>query len=68
MRPEEIIIGRTYAGGKNGDLRVAVSYGADRNFICFAPPNKRLPYGGFLSTTCVSIKAFAKWATAEVFG
>lgn len=66
MRAEDIKPGRTYRGGKNGDQRAVVRYGAHEGFVCWAPERERLPYGGFVNTRCTSTAAFAKWATEEV--
>lgn len=66
MKVEDIKIGATYAGGKNGELRTVVRWGASMRWVCWAPTRKRLPLGGFLDTRCTKTASFAKWAEEEV--
>lgn len=61
----DIVIGGTYSGGKNGDLRTAVRWGSSEAWLCWAPTRERLPLGGFVRTRCTSTAYFAKWATAR---
>ncbi|AFU86713.1 hypothetical protein D869_gp201 [Caulobacter phage CcrRogue] len=62
IRIEDVQPGFIYRGGKSGALRQVVSYGANESFVCWANPHDRLPYGGFLNTTCTSRASFARWA------
>ncbi|AFO71610.1 hypothetical protein Ccr29_gp242 [Caulobacter phage Ccr29] len=62
MDRQDIQPGFIYRGGKNGTLRQIVSYGATEDFVCWANPHDRLPYGGFISTICTSRTSFARWA------
>lgn len=66
MRPDDIKLGATYRGGKNGELRTAVNYGSSKAWLCWAPTSERLPLGGFVRTKCTSTESFAKWATEAV--
>lgn len=66
MRPEDIKLRSTYRGGKNGELRFVIRYGASDKYVCWAHPRERLVYGGFSHDTCTSRASFAKWATEEV--
>lgn len=62
---EQIEPGKIFAGGKHGQRRAVVQWGADHRWVCWAPEHERLPYGGFSRTYCTSTKSFAAWATAE---
>lgn len=65
MRADEIIIGRTYVGGKNNDLRTVVSDCYNPRFILWAPTCERLPLGGFIRMRTTRRESFAKWAVRE---
>lgn len=67
MNVEDIKVGSTYVGGKNGQRRTVTGWGAT-GYVCWAPSWTRLPLGAFMQadTRCTSTASFAKWAKEEV--
>jgi hypothetical protein len=66
VRPLDVVPGRTYVGGKSGESRTVVKFGASQEWVCWAPTKERLPHGGFVNTRCTSRDSFARWAESEV--